>query len=153
MGFIRHPKDFWAGVMFIAFGLAAIGLGASYPMGSGARMGPGYFPRGLGVLLILLGGILALRGMRSQGAKIAFPTFQPLLIVLGAVVLFGLALNKAGLVLATILLIVVSSTASHEFRWKEAVIASAVLATFVVAAFRYGLNLQIPIWPTFLAGG
>jgi hypothetical protein len=53
---------------------------------------------------------------------------RPLLIVLGSVVVFGLAVVPLGLVLATILLIVISSTASHEFRWKEAVIASVILA-------------------------
>ena len=56
-----------------------------------------------------------------------------------------------GLVLATILLILASSTASHEFRWKEAMIASVVLAAFVVAVFGYGLKLQLPILPAFLA--
>ena len=56
MGRIRNPKDFWAGVLFVAVGIAAIVLGSRYNLGTAARMGPGYFPRILGMLLILLGG-------------------------------------------------------------------------------------------------
>jgi uncharacterized membrane protein YeiH len=61
-------------------------------------------------------------------------------------------LNYVGLVLATIVLVLVSSIASHEFRWKEAVIASLALAAFVVIAFQYGLKLQIPTWPPVFGG-
>jgi len=151
MSWIRHPKDFGAGLMFAGFGLAAIAIGSSYPVGSAARMGPGYFPRGLGIILITLGAILVLTSLRSQGSRIQMGDIKPIAIVLGSVLLFGFTVVPLGLVLATILLILVSSTASHEFRWKEAMIASVVLAAFVVAVFGYGLKLQLPILPAFLA--
>ncbi len=150
MTLIRHPKDFWAGVLYIAFGLAAILIALDYPLGSANRMGPGYFPRGLGAILIVLGVILLLRAFKLKGEPIRFPSFKPLLIVLGSVVVFGMAAPKGGLVLATILLVLLSSTASHEYRWKESVIASLVLAAFTVAAFAYGLKLQLPVWPAFI---
>jgi hypothetical protein len=41
---IRHPKDFWTGVIYIAFGLAAIIIGRDYEMGTATKMGPAYFP-------------------------------------------------------------------------------------------------------------
>jgi hypothetical protein len=152
MALIRNPKEFGSGCLFAIAGLAAIGLGAAYPVGTAARMGPGYFPRGLGMILIALGLVLVVKSLRTQGARISIPTIKPMLIVLGSVVLFGVTVVPLGLVLATILLIIVSSTASHEFRWKESVIASVVLAAFVVAAFGYGLKLQLPTWPAFLVG-
>jgi hypothetical protein len=151
MPWIRHPKDFGAGVMFAGIGLAAIVIGSSYPVGTAARMGPGYFPRGLGIILISLGAILVLTSLRSHGSRIQMGDLKPIAIVLGSVLLFGFTVVPLGLVLATILLILVSSTASHEFRWKEALIASVVLAAFVVAVFGYGLKLQLPILPAFLA--
>ncbi len=151
MSLIRNPKDFGSGCLFAGFGLAAVVLGASYPLGTAARMGPGYFPRGLGLILIAMGAVLILKSLRTRGAPISIPTLKPMLVVLGSVVLFGIAVMPLGLVLATILLIVASSAASHEFNWKEAAIASVVLAGFVVAAFGYGLNLQLPILPPFLA--
>ena len=153
MAKIRHPKDFAAGLMFIAFGVAAIAIGGGYPLGVAARMGPGYFPRILGILLIVLGAVVTLRALRLDGAKITLESPRPLLIVLGSIVLFGLTARPLGLVVATILLIVVSSAASTEFRWKEALISGVILATLAVAGFIWGLGLQFSVWPTFLGKG
>lgn len=150
MALIRHPKDFWAGVLFIVLGGSACLIALDYAMGSAGRMGPGYFPRILGLLLAGLGLILVLRSFRLQGEKISFPTFVPLGVVLLSVFVFGIAVNYLGLVLSTIVLVLIASAASHEYRWKESVIASLALAVFVVIAFRYGLKLQLPTWPPFL---
>lgn len=150
MSWIKHPKDFWAGVLYIAFGGAGILIALDYPLGSASRMGPGYFPRGLGMLMILLGAILVLRSLRLRGAPIAFPTFKPILIVLGSVIVFALAAPKGGLVVAIILLVFLSSFASHEFRLREAAIASLIMSAFTVLAFAWGLKLQLPVWPAFI---
>ena len=152
MAFIRHPKDFWAGILFIVLGGSAFIIALDYAMGTAGRMGPGYFPRALGLILAALGLILVLRALKLQGEPIAFPTMRPLLIVLGSVLLFGLTVNRIGLVLATILIVLTSSTASHEYRWKESIVASLCLAVFVVIAFVYGLKLQLPTWPPAMAG-
>jgi hypothetical protein len=149
MTFIRHPKDFWAGLLYIAFGVAAIVIALNYPAGTAGRMGPGWFPRALGGLLIAIGLFLALRALRLQGTPISFPTFKPVLVVIASVVVFGIAAPPLGLVAATVLLVIVSSAASDEFRWKEALISSLLLAAFTVAAFSYGLQLQLPVWPAF----
>jgi hypothetical protein len=152
MGLIRHPKDFWAGVLFIVLGGTGFLIALDYAMGSAGRMGPGYFPRTLGLILAILGVILVLRSFRLQGEKILFPTFRPLLVVLAGVLVFGLTVNRVGLVIATLLTVIISSMASHEYRWKESIIAAICLAIFVVLAFRYGLNLQLPTWPPALVG-
>ena len=55
---IRNQKDFWAGLMFAAFGIFFSGFGTRYTFGSAARMGPGYFPTVLGVILIVLGAVM-----------------------------------------------------------------------------------------------
>ena len=151
MQFIRSPKDFWAGILFIAFGTAAIAIAVNYPVGTAGRMGPGYFPRGLGILLILIGGILAVKAMRMPGPALGFGDLRPLVIVLGSIALFGLVAPYFGMVVATVVLIMVSSYASHEFRLRTAVISAILLAIFAVVAFGYGLNLQLPLWPAFLA--
>ena len=147
MGIVRHPKDFFAGLIFIAFGIAAIAIGSEYPLGSAARMGPGYFPRLLGILLIVLGAALSLRALRLQGTRIPAWKWRPTLIVLGSVVLFGLIVTRLGLVLSTIVLIVFASVASHEFRPKEASVSAILLAALAVGVFVIGLKLQLPIWP------
>ncbi len=147
MPFIRNPKDFYSGLIFIAFGVAAIVIGSNYALGTAARMGPGYFPRLLGILLIVLGAALSLRALRSRGEPLPGWKWRPTIIVLGSVVLFGLMVNTAGLVLSTVVLIVLSSAASMEFRPKEALISGVLLAALCVGVFVIGLKLQLPIWP------
>ena len=146
---IRHPKDFVAGLLFVAVGIAAIVIAANYSLGTAARMGPGYFPRILGILLILLGSVLALRALRLSGAPLPRWHWRPTLVVLGSVVLFGLIVIKAGLALSTIILIMLASSASKEFRPLEALISGVALAALSIGVFVIALKLQLPIWPAF----
>jgi hypothetical protein len=152
MALIRHRKDFYAGVMFMAFGMGAIVIGSNYALGTAARMGPGYFPRILGVLLIVLGALLALRSVRGPAAAMPRLKWRPTAIVLGSVVGFGLIIEKTGLFVSTVLLIFFASTASHEFRWKEALASGVFFALLAIAVFVLGLKIQLPVWPTFLSG-
>jgi hypothetical protein len=147
MHWIRHPKDFWSGVLFVVVGVAAIVISSNYPMGTAARMGPGYFPRLLGGLLIVFGALLAVRALRTTGVRIAPWRLRPLVFVLGSVVVFGYIVHYTGVLLGTVLLIVAASAASHEFRPKEALIAGVLLGTVAVLVFLVGLKLQLPIWP------
>ncbi len=150
MALIRNPKDFWAGVLFASFGTAALVIAQSYPLGSAARMGPGYFPRLLGFLLLGLASILVLRSFKLRGQAVQMRNLKPLAIVLGSVFVFAMGVTTLGVALSTFLLILMSSTADREFRWKEAAVSSVILAAFTIAVFIYGLGLQLPIWPTFL---
>ncbi|HEX6138658.1 MAG TPA: tripartite tricarboxylate transporter TctB family protein [Casimicrobiaceae bacterium] len=144
---IRSPKDFWSGALFIAIGIATLVLGSKYALGTAARMGPGYFPRILGILLIVLGGILAVRAMRTAGAPVSRVHWRPTLIVLGSVVLFGAIVRTLGVALSTVILIMTASAASHEFRPRESLVVGACLAALAVGVFVVGLQLQLPIWP------
>jgi Tripartite tricarboxylate transporter TctB family len=151
MAAIRHPKDFWSGVIFVALGLFAIVYGSKYTLGTAARMGPGYFPRILGILLIVLGAILAVRALRLDGPPLPKWKWRPTVIVLGSVVLFGAIVQPVGVALSTVILIVGASAASPEFRPREALIAGILLAALAVGVFVIGLKLQLPIWPAFVS--
>ena len=65
-------------------------------------------------------------------------------------VLFGLLLKPAGLVLSLAVLVVVSSRASHEFSWRGALATAVALILFSTAVFIWGINLQLPLWPSFV---
>jgi hypothetical protein len=144
---IRHPKDFIAGLLFVALGAGAIVISTGYTLGTAAHMGPGYFPRTLGILLVGIGALLSVRALRLRGEALPAWKWRPTVIVLGSVVLFGAIVTPLGLVLSTIILIVLSSAASTEFRWREALVSSLLLAAVVVGVFVFGLHLQLPIWP------
>jgi hypothetical protein len=146
---IRGPRDFWAGLLFIAIGAFAVAVAINYPMGTAARMGPGYFPRALGSLLVILGAFSVIRGLRQAGQPIMKWQWKPIIIVLGSTIVFGLIVQSVGLALSTIFLVVVSSSASHEFRPKESVIVAVFMAVLCTAVFVYALNIQLPVWPQF----
>jgi hypothetical protein len=149
---IRHPKDFLTGVMFIFFGAAAVVLSLGLKIGTAAKMGPGYFPFALGVFLALLGAVILLRGVVWAKGIHGWPVLQlkPLAIVLVSVVLFSQILRPLGLLVSTAALVVLASKASHEFRWKEALLNAAVLVAIVLVVFVYFLEFQLPVWPMWI---
>ena len=149
---IRNQKDVVAGLLYAGFG-AAFSLGAlSYKLGDPARMGPGFFPFWIGVLLVIVGVITALSGVHANASKDDVKRIQlaPLAWIIGGVVLFGLLLQPLGMVAALAVLVFVSSLASHEFTWKATLATAVVLILFSAAVFIWGINLQIPLWPAFL---
>ena len=150
---IKSQKDFWSGVMFMAVGIAFAWGATSYSFGASARPGPGYFPFGLGVLLALLGALIlfsALTIETDDGEPVGAIAWRPIGILTAAVVLFGLALPSLGMVVALPLLIIVSSLAGDEFHWGEAIVNSVVLTAGSWFIFIWGLNLTIPLWPSFV---
>ena len=144
---ITHPKDFYAGLMFFLFGLAALLLAFEYPLGTAARMGPGYFPRVLGGIMMFLGFTLSAWSFRLKGDPITPYAWKAIGLVLGGVCVFGVIVIQTGLVIATTALIVITGLASKEFNLKESLISSVVLSVVAVLMFIVGLKLQFPIFP------
>jgi Tripartite tricarboxylate transporter TctB family len=145
---IKSPKDFWAGVMFIAFGggMAAIAL-TNYQMGTAVRMGPAYFPVVLGGILAVLGLILFARSFALKGAAVPKFHFRPLLFLLVACLAFAYTLKPLGLTGATLLLVFISAYGGDEFKLKEVAILYVALIIFSVLVFVKGLTLPFPICP------
>ena len=145
---IKSPKDFWAGLMFIGFGLfAAIWAMTHYQMGTAVRMGPAYFPVLLGGLLAVLGVIVLLGSFAMQGPPVPEFSFRPLLLISLACVLYGYLMKPLGLVGATAALVFVSALGGHEFKFKEVAILYVILIVFSILVFVKGLTLPFPLWP------
>lgn len=149
---IKSEKEFWSGVMFIVFGAAFAGLAQNYDMGTAQRMGPAFFPTILGGLLAVLGVVIAMQGLAAETLDGKLEKFHlgPIAWVLGAVIAFGLLLRPAGLVVALVALIGISSLGSHEFKARDTVLLAIGLCLLVLAVFIYGLGLTIPVLPVFM---
>lgn len=150
---IKSQRDFAAGLMFLIIGIAfAIGA-TNYTYGESARPGPGYFPLLLGVIMSLLGAIVLFKALTIEsdgGDPIGAIAWKPLLLIVGAVALFGLLLPRLGMVITIPALVAVSSLAGDEFHWLDAVINSVALTIFSYLVFVLGLGLTIPLWPSFI---
>ena len=158
---IKSQKDFCSGLMFTAVGVAFAAVSSTYTIGTGARMGPGYFPLVLGVLLAALGVLMAVRSFTSGpegGDPVGRFAWRPLFFIIAANLAFGaclgglpsIGLPPLGLILGIFILTFVASLASDEFNPKETLILSIVLSVFSYGAFIKLLNLQFPVWPAFL---
>lgn len=145
---IRAPKDFWSGIMFLAFAAVALLTARGYATGTAGHMGPGYFPMLLGGLLGLLGVALVARSLVFEGEGVDAVHVRPIAVIALAVCLFGLAMERLGLVAALIVATVVSALASRESRAVETVALAVALAVFAVLLFVYALRLPLPIWPS-----
>ncbi len=148
---IKSPKDFWAGLMFIAFGLFFMIGAREYELGSAARMGPAYFPTMLGGLIAVIGGIVLFQSLVVKGGRVSAIPLRLLFYITLSLLVFGYLLKPIGLVLALALLIIVSAFAGHEFKLKEVLLLSAILIILSVLVFVKGLGLPFPLWPKFLS--
>ncbi len=144
--FIRHPKDFWTGIIFLSFGLAALYIGQDYEMGSAGRMGPAYFPTILGALLAVIGLIAVIRSCMRPGEAVGKFYIREIVLILSAVVLFGFLVRGAGLVPAVLVLVLLSAYASPKFTWGPSLLIAVGLAVFSVVVFVKLLGLPMPIF-------
>lgn len=144
---IKAPKDFWAGLMFLAFGIGFAWAAQSYQMGSAVRMGPAYFPTMLGGLLAALGLLVFVQSFIVSGERVSHFFLKPLVLVLGGVVIFALLLRPLGLIAATFALILVAALGGYDFRMREVIILYVCLAIFAVLVFVKGLGLPFTLCP------
>ena len=152
---IKSQRDFWSGLMFLVVGVVFAWGATDYSFGTSARPGPGYFPFGLGILLALLGGLMLFKALTLEsegGGPIGQIAWRPLLVIVVAIAVFGVALPRLGLACTLPILIALSAMASSEFRWRDILISSLVLTVGSWALFIWGLKLTIPLWPIYITG-
>ena len=160
---IKSQKDFFSGLMFLVVGLAfAIGA-TNYTIGTGARMGPGYFPLILGVLMAILGSAICFGGLSkgpADGDKIGKWAWKQVFFILAANFAFGILLAglpsmgipAMGLIVGIYALTFIASLAGNEFHAKSVFVLATVLAVGSYVAFVWALKLQFPVWPSFISG-
>ena len=160
---IKSQKDFFSGLMFMGVGVAFAWGATTYSVGAGARMGPGYFPLMLGVLMAILGAVITFKSLVVEtvgGDKIGKWAWKPLVYIILANLLFGVLLGglpsiklpPMGLILAIYALTFIASMAETGWKLKNTFVLATVLAIGSYVAFVLVLKLQFAVWPTFIRG-
>lgn len=144
---IRLSADSATAIMFLGLGIFTLIYGAQYPMGTASRMGAGYFPRIIGIGLLVVGALIGMRSFRSVGPTVYLGSLRPLLFVLAGTVSFGLLLEKGGLILAGTVLVFLSRFATNEFKVVEVTILATSVIAAIILIFTYALGIRIPIIP------
>lgn len=149
--------------MFMGVGAAFAWGATTYNVGSGARMGPGYFPLMLGVLMVVIGAAITFTSLVVEtegGGKIGKWAWKPLFFIIGANVAFGILLAglprfnipAMGLIVAIYALVFIASMAEEGWKFRTTLILATVLAVGSYLAFVVALKLQFPVWPAFITG-
>jgi len=160
---IKSQKDFFSGLMFLGVGIAFAWGATTYNVGDGARMGPGYFPLVLGVVMAILGAIVTFKALVVEtegGDKIGSWAWKPLVFIIGANLAFGVLLGglpsigvpAMGLIIAIYALTILASLAGERFKLKDVLILATILSVGSYLAFIVLLKLQIQVWPSFITG-
>jgi hypothetical protein len=143
---VLKRQDVWAGLLFVAFGVAGLLLGADLPLGTARRMGPGYMPHGLSWLLIGVGALVTLRGSLHARDAVERMRLRPFLGVLAGGLAFALLIQPGGILVASAGAIAGAALADRESRWREVVLLAAIAMAFCAGVFVYLLGLPMPLW-------
>jgi len=141
----RNNRDFWSGLMFFLTGAAAVLVARDYPFGRLLRMGSGFFPTVLGVILMLFGISIMLKGLRWNEKIRGTWSLRALIVLPLITALFGVLMDRAGFIPALAVLAFGSAAAGNEFKWGEALLLTAFMTMLSVAVFILGLGLPYPL--------
>lgn len=142
----RSAKDVLAGLTFVGFGLAFAVGALAYEVGDPVRMGPGFFPLIVGVLLAILGALIAVtRPSEPDDEGITAPPWRAAGLILGAILIFGLTVRGLGLVPSIFVTALMASLASRETRIPLAVLLAAGLTVVSIAIFVMALSVRVPL--------
>ncbi len=146
MALIRR-RDVAAGLFLLAFGAVIVAGAAGLRIGTPTRMGAGFLPLALGLLLALVGLVLTVQGARSADLLPKIVSLRPLVALILAFLVFALMVEEAGLALSTFVVVIVSGFATPGRKWRETVLYAALLALFAVLLFVVLLKLPLTVWP------
>ncbi|OYD82340.1 hypothetical protein CHT98_21570 (plasmid) [Azospirillum brasilense] len=148
---VPAPQDLGAGLLIAAFGLAALWMGRDWPTGTLAYVQSGFFPRMIGLLMVLAGAVVTGRSLLAHGAGLPAWGWRPLLGVTAAVLAFAGTVEALGLVPAVLILVGLGNLAGQPLRPVPLALLGGALAAGCVALFVWGLGLPLRVWPLWVS--
>lgn len=145
--FLRGPVDFAAGAFLLVFAVLAWWFGQPLKVGTAFRMGPGYVPLLLAWILGAFGVALCALGVSRVGPALERWRVRPLVLVLGALIVFGLTIERTGLFISSLLAVSISAAAGASPRAREIGLLALCLAIGACLLFPLALQLTLKVFP------
>jgi len=145
-------KDVLAGLMFIAVAALGLWLSRNYSVGTALRMGTGYVPRLLCWILLTIGALTFVQGLiagEEIGSTDNSQWWRPFIFVPLSLIVFALAIERLGVVIATLMLVAIGAVAGQSMRIVEVAITGVLLVALTVGIFVWALGMPISVWPEF----
>lgn len=146
-------KNLLAGLIFVGFGLAFGYAASNYQIGTALRMGPGYFPIILAVIMVVLGAIIVVQSFLSGTDEIPLGQvpWRGLVLLIGALVFFGFTVRGLGLLPSLFVTVFLAGFASRSNGLVGALVLAAGLTTLCMVIFIWALGLPLPLFGPWLA--
>ena len=150
-GFLnQYNRDYYGGGLMFLFGLGAIWEGMSYRVGSLVRMGPGFFPVALGVILALTGAAIMI-GARTaipdaKDEKNLPPEWRGWICISLSIVAFVVLGKYGGLMPATFAIVFISALGDRQNTLKSAILLALAMCLISAGVFYYALQVQFPLF-------
>jgi hypothetical protein len=146
----KLKRDYYAGGLMTLIGIGAAIIGTGYKFGTLARMGPGFMPVMLGIVLAFLGILIAgtaLGSSESDDVKFlpANPQWFGWLCILGGPVLFIVLGQYAGMIPAVFACVFVCALGDNTATYKSSAALAAGVTVFGVLLFHYLLSIPFPL--------
>lgn len=141
-----NPWETGAAAFLFLLGAGITLQGSGYPMGTVTRMGPGFFPVVSGLAIMLASAMIFLQERHADTPAPRLP-LRPLLAITIGLVLFGALVERAGLVPAAFVLVMVSSVADNRMTFGRAVATATAVTALGYIVFVVGFRLPLdPFW-------
>lgn len=148
-----NRKDILAGTLFVACGaFFCVRALLDLPIGTTSRMGSGYFPLMLGIILIALGATVGLKAIGKPNVSLGDISWRAVALVIAAPLIFASTVDGLGFAASGGLAIFVSAMASRRMNVGLAVILSTGLVVFCLLVFKVGLGLPLKTFGPWLGG-
>lgn len=136
-----NKADFAAGILFVLFGLGFGITALGMEMGTALRMGPGYFPVVLAVLLLGLGLAIVFTSFRTTGESVGSYAWRGMVFILGAPIFFGLTVRGLGFVPSIFMTTLIAALAGLKLKPLHAVGLALAVTVFCTLVFSVALGL------------
>jgi hypothetical protein len=146
---INGQKNVVAGLIYLVFGITIFFWSLKWTQGTATRMGPGYFPHLVGIVLCLFGIAAIAQGVLTRKPDpLPAMKLEPLLLILASVLAFGLLIERAGMIVATLACVFLACLRRALVKPLEVFIIFAALAAFNYFVFyrAFGMNMRIYPW-------
>ncbi len=148
----KNPKDLLAGLLFLAFGVFFFVYGQDYQIGTARRMGPGYFPFYLSLMLILIGLGVVARGLFRHGTPIGRIAWFELGVITAGILMFAFLIRPAGIIPSIALFVVAASFAYPPVKPIPTAISAVAVSVGCWLVFSLGLGLPFSAFGTWFGG-
>lgn len=147
LGDIKSGQDLLCGFLFVLLGAIGLYVSRDYSMGSPVRLGTGVFPRLLCWGLIICGVIVMVKAFLSDGERLTPWAWRPVFMVTLGTVAFSFLIDRAGLMVAMVVLMVCGAIAGQGHRWKQTALFMAIMLAIGYGLFIWGLGMPIKVFP------